>query len=459
MTNNTNQRVQNFISRGKQALEAKRPKLALEMFKQAVELSPTSLEARKNLAAAQLLNFKKYGKSGLSLNFLKLSKLLGVIKISRLLKKGAGLEALREVDELLEIDPFDPKFVELAVKSAECAKLPEIAAIIVEAACTCGDASNKVLLEKAATYYTIAKNYIKARDTYKKILEANPTDQRILQLLKNTEAQLTISSGWEQNAGKVGGTRELLANKEQAEALDRQNKANLAGDDVDASAREYINRLLVNPQDMNATRALARIYLRAKRYQEAIKVLENATIGNSDPELDKMLSNAKLLEFDSIIEKKKKDGEDFTEIEAKRNQFELDDLTARVLRYPNDMHLHFELGSLHVKYEYYDEAVKHLQVAQKSPKDRLEALYLLAKCFIAKGQVDLGIMQLETARDALHTMDDLKKRVIYQLALCAEKSGDIKRSYDLYKEIYSNDVTFSDVESRMVAMSQQLKQM
>ena len=78
-------------------------------------------------------------------------------------------------------------------------------------------------------------------------------------------------------------------------------------------------------------------------------------------------------------------------------------------------------------YEYYDEALEHLQLAQKSPKDRLWALYYLAMCFLMKGQTDMAVMQLETARDQLPMMDDLKKKVVYQLGLCAETQGDLEK--------------------------------
>jgi len=446
------QRVQNFITRGKQSLECGKAFLSIEMFKQALALAPKSIEARKNLRAAQILAFKKNTPNVLSLKVKKLKTIFKQMKIKKLISAGNGLEAMRQAEELLAINPFDQDYIDLAVKAAECANLPEAAALTIEAAYYSSSTNNRSLLEKVATYYTIAKNWSKAKAVYNKILESNPSDQRILQLLKNTEAQLTIASGWEQNAGKQGGTRDLLANPEQVAQLDKQNAAQLVGDDVDLAAKEYLQRLAANPSDMNASRALARIYLKAKRFQEAIKVLEKATAGTSDPELDKMLSGAKLSAFDAIIEERKKCNEDYATIQAERDQFELDDLMSRVERYPNDMHLRYELGSLQVKYEYYDEAIKHLQIAQKSPKDRLEALYLLAKCFIAKGQRDLGVMQLETAKDAIPTMTDLKKRVIYQLALCAEDSGDDKKAYELYKEIYSNDVTFEDVEGRLMTV-------
>ena len=134
-----------------------------------------------------------------------------------------------------------------------------------------------------------------------------------------------------------------------------------------------------------------------------------------------------------------------------------DDLAQRVERYPNDLHLRFELGKQYFTYGYYDDALSHLQLAQKSPKDRLWALYYLAMCFLYKGQVDMGVMQLETARDALPTMDDLKKKVVYQLGLCAESAGDLEKAYQYYKDVYSTDVGFEDLGERMLAVSQALK--
>jgi tetratricopeptide (TPR) repeat protein len=140
-----------------------------------------------------------------------------------------------------------------------------------------------------------------------------------------------------------------------------------------------------------------------------------------------------------------------------KNQFVFDDLASRVERYPNDLHLRYELGVLYYQNEYYDEALEHLQLAQRSPKDRLWALYYLAMCFLMKGQSDMAVMQLETARDAIPTMDDLKKMVVYQLGLCAENAGDLDKAYQYYKDVYSTDVGFADLSERMLSVAQKLK--
>jgi tetratricopeptide (TPR) repeat protein len=172
-----------------------------------------------------------------------------------------------------------------------------------------------------------------------------------------------------------------------------------------------------------------------------------------------MLSQTCIQRFDKLIEeaKEKGDGESAAELEGERDQYRFDDLALRVERYPNDLHLRYEIGVLYYTYGYFDEALEHLQLAQKSPKDRLWALYYLAMCFLAKDQTDMAVMQLETARDAIPTMDELKKKVVYQLGLCAEAAGDLEKAYRCYKDVYSTDVGFEDLSERMLAVSQALK--
>ena len=311
------------------------------------------------------------------------------------------------------------------------------------------------------TYYTMAKRWDKARDAYQKLAELKPGDQRVLQLLKNTEARATMNAGWEQTAGQKGGFQNLIANKEQAAKLDAANKAVIGGGDADLLIAEKIRQIEAEPKNMNARRALARIYIQGKRFYEAIDVLQQAieVSGTMDPELDRMLSNTTVQYYDQQIEALKAEGreDEATQMEQDRNQFVFDDLAQRVERYPNDLHLRFELGRLYFTYGYYDDALTHLQLAQKSPKDRLWALYYLAMCFLNQGQTDMAVMQLETARDALPTMDDLKKKVVYQLGLCAEAAGDLEKAYQYYKDVYSTDVGFEDLSERMLAVSQAIK--
>ncbi len=451
------QKAQNFSNRGRQALEAGKYDLAVEMLDQALTYSPDTLETRRLLRTAQIARFRQSGSNGFGLKikcWQMRSKIMGLVK------KGQGIEAMAEAEKLLALNPLDPDNIECAVKAAEAAGKPEAAAISVEAAYTCG-ARDPKLLERVATYYTLAKRYDKARDAYAKLHDLAPQDQRIIQLLKDAEARATMSAGWDDATGKKGGFQALIANKEQAKKLDQANKAVITGDDAEALIEEKKAQIAREPGNMNFYRALARLYMQNKRFPEAIATLESAQKqGSVDPELDRMLSSVKTADFEYRIEELKKAGktDEAAEVEAEKNQFVFDDLAVRVQRYPNDLHLRYELGYQYYTYEYYDEAIEHLQLAQKSPKDRLDALYCLAMCFIKKGQRDMGVMQLETARDQLPTMDELKKKVVYQLGLCAEEAGDIEKAYAYYKDIYSADVTFADLNERMLRIGKALQE-
>ncbi|MBE6382781.1 MAG: tetratricopeptide repeat protein [Lentisphaerae bacterium] len=451
------QKAQNFTNRGRQALESGRYELAVDMLMEAVAAAPDVLETRKLLRAAQIANFRKNGKTGFGA---KLGYKMAQMKINGLIKKGQAKEAMAEAENLLKQNPLDADNIEVAVKAAEAAGMTDHAAISVEAAYECSN-KDPALLERVATYYSMAKRYDKARDAYQKLAEIKPGDQRVQQLLKNTEAQATMNAGWEQTAGKKGGFQNLIANKEQAKKLDQANKAVITGDDAESLIQEKLQQIAKEPKNMNARRALARLYMQNKRYEEAVNCLAEAieTAGTMDPELDRMLSQARIQYYDQVIEQYRQAGDEASaeQIEGEKNQFVFDDLAQRVERYPNDLHLRYELGLQYYTYGYYDEALEHLQLAQKSPKDRLWALYYLAMCFLAKDQVDMGVMQLETARDQIPTMDDLKKKVVYQLGLCAESQGDLEKAYQYYKDVYSTDVGFEDLSERMLAVSQALK--
>ena len=202
------QKAQNFTNRGRQALETGKYELAVDMLMEAVSAAPDVLETRKLLRTAQIAHFRKEGKAGFGA---KLGYMMARQKIMGLVKKGQGVEAMAEAEKLLCQNPLDPDNIEAAVKAAEAAGKADHAAISIEAAYECSN-KDPALLERVATYYTMAKRWDKARDAYRKLSEMKPGDQRVMQLLKNAEAQATMNSGWTENAGKKGAFQNLIAN-------------------------------------------------------------------------------------------------------------------------------------------------------------------------------------------------------------------------------------------------------
>ncbi len=445
------QQAQNFFNKGVAAFERGNLDIAIDLLMQCVTMAPGFSRARKFLRAAQIAKFKKEKRSRMAAQMQEFSAMLLRMKITGLQKAGKIESALLECEKLLAMNPLHPMNVEIAVEVADAAGHPDAALFTVEAAYE-NNPDDMKLLRRVADYYMTVGEYAKARDAYVKLNAFLPNDQTIFKQLKDAEARVTMASGWEDAAGQKDGYRKLIADKDQAKKLDMQAKSVVAGSDADALIEEARARIEKEPANLNFRRALARLLSQNKRYDEAVVALEEARQANpSDPELDRALTQAKISAFEAKIEALKAAGDaaGAQNLETEMNQFVFDDLVSRVQRYPNDLKLRFELGLQYFKYDYFDDAIGQLQLAQRSPKERVESLYYLSKCFSKKGQRDMAVMQLETANEQLPIMDDLKKKIVFELGCIAEEAGEIEKAFGYYKDVYGADIGFEDIGARM----------
>jgi len=450
-TNQTAQQAQNFYNKGDAAFSRGNLDIAIDLLMQCVTLAPGFSNARRRLRAAQIAKFRREKKSKLASQMQEFWAMFTRGKIKALQKAGKFELALVECEKLLTMNPLHPINVEMTVEVADAADHADAALFTVESAYE-NNPDDMKLLRRVAEYYMKVGDYTKARDAYLKLNAFLPNDQAIFKALKDAETHVTMEAGWEEAAGKKDGYRDLIANKDQAEKLDMRAKSVQSGTDADTLIQEMKDRIANEPNNLNFYRALARLYIQNKRFEEAVATLEDARkINASDPELDRALTQAKISAFESKIDALKASGNhaQAQEMETEMNQFTFDDLSARVQRYPNDLKLRFELGLQYYKYDYYDDAIGQLQLAQRSPKERIESLFFLAKCFSKKGQRDMAVMQLETANDQLPIMDDLKKKVVFELGCLAEEGGDYEKAFNYYKDVYAADIGFEDIGPRM----------
>ena len=444
----------NFFNNGFAAFERGNLDMAVELLLRSLEIDPTSFRTRKFLRAASLQRYVKTKPSPLKIKLSEIASLGAAMKSESLLKAGKINEALVASEKLVEASPLSVKNLSIAAKCAMAANQPDVAAMLFETALQ-ADLGNEAIMTKLAEIYCQAKQWSKAREIYSALLGKHPQDGRLVTLLKDTEARMTMAGGWEDvvSSNKKEGFRDLIKNKEEASKLDMKNKATVAeGDDAEAMIADQKAKIEKDPRNLNYYRGLARIYQQLKRYDEAVETLKKAReINSADPELDRMLTNVTILAYDSKIDALVQAGkpEEADELRATRNQFVFDDLVQRVERYPNDLRLRFELGQQYLMYDAYEDAIQQFQLSQRSPKERTLSLHGLAKCFRAKGQRDMAVMQLETALEQLHVMDDTKKAVLFDLGEMAEEAGDLEKAFKIYREVYGADIAYKDIGEKM----------
>jgi tetratricopeptide (TPR) repeat protein len=436
------------FEKGLAAFERGNLDYAMDMFELALEISPRLLHARKFLRAAAIKK-SKAGKGGAMVHAVStLSGLGGILQAQSQIKKKPE-QAVKGAEALLRKDPFNMTFLNLFAQAAVGADMPEAAVLTLEIAREHYPKDLKTLELLAKLYMTVDRMH-DARVAYEELARQKPNDAGFIKALKDVTALDTMQRGrWEE----ATSYRDVIKDTKEATLLEQQAKAVKTDRDVDALIEETLGKIQREPQNINYKRALADLYVRAERLDEALAVLRDAeaVTGGADPQIERAVSTVRVQMYDRAARDLEAAG-DSAGAEAKRAEkkaFLLQDAEDRVRRYPNDLQFRYELGVLYFDDGRHTEAIQQFQQAGKNPQRRIRSLYYLALCFKQKGQFDIASQQLEKALSELHLMDDTKKDILYELGTVYEAMGDTEKAAAHLKEIYAVDIGYRDVAEKI----------
>ncbi len=444
------QNIRNLHVKALASLE-RNPDMAIDMLSRCVQACPWFLEARTNLRKAEIGRYllKHNGKVAVS-PLAAATAFLPKMKVAGLLKKGKALEALAECEKYLLNEPLNIHYVKLFADTAIAAGRYPAGLMTMELAKEHIPANDVDAVAALGRLYYQTQDYRKAIECLERVHRARPADAAVAKMLKDAEA-LAASGSWEK-AAEAGDFRKALQDTKQQEELDAANKSVKTADDAQKIINETLRKIEKEPKNVNYYLALVGLYLQQKQYQPALDAIETARshVGQ-DPALDLRYAAVRTEQFDAEIAALREAGDEegAAAKQAERDQYVFDDIAERVQRYPNDQHLRFELGEQYWKYGYPDEAIQQFQISQRSPKDRVMSLYLMAQCFRQKGMQDMAVEQLSGALEQLPSMDKQKMDVYYLLGEICEEEGKLDEAAKYFKEIYRADVTYKDVSDRV----------
>ena len=447
-------KTRDLYEKAMSALERGNASYALDMLKQVVAVEPRFTLARKNLRLAQVKTALAAKPNAMTHQMSSLRGTFTLMGAQGKLKKDPKA-ALDGAEKLLAIDPLNFSFLKFFAQAAEAAEMTELATQTLEIARSYY-AKNIEFLRLLARLYIATNQPGGAKDCYATVAELLPNDQVAIKNLKDAAALDTMKvGGWNDMKSDF---RSKLKDKKEAILLEQQAKSVKGDSDIETLIASRLLEIQREPQNMNFRRALADLYVRAERYDDALQALADATkaAGRTDPQIERTTSLIKVRKFEAAIAAARAAGDEAaaTAQETAKSEFLYADAVEMVKRYPNDLQFRYELGYQYYLRKQYNEAIEEFQLAQRNPQRRTRALYYLALCFREKGQPDIAFEQLQKAASELTLMDETKKDVIYEMGLLASQMGRQDEAVAFFKEIYSVDIKYRDITQRIEAAYQ-----
>lgn len=445
--NEVPRKLRELVDKASAAMERGNTDYAVEMLLNVLDTEPRLFEARKLLRTAQVARFVAGGGGAARHLIATLTGLGRMISASALLK-AKPLKALQIAERLMNKDPLNRPFVKLVAQAAIAAELPQTAMHALEIAREAYP-NDVELLFQLGTLYKDNGITDKARETFEALYRLRPNDPRIIKALKDAQAMDSMHRGRWVEVGAKGDYRKVLRDQEEALRLEQAAKAVKTTSDIENLIADQLQKIEREPANVNYRRALADLYARAERYDEALKALEEADriSGGGDPQIDRAISQIRVHQYDAAIQQAHAAGDQAraAALESEKKEYIFTNAQERVKRYPNDLQFKYDLGVLLFERGMFTEAIQQFQQSQRNPQRRIRSLYYLARCFEEKGQLDIAAEQLEKAASELSVLDNTKKDILYELGIVYERMGRADKAVELFKEIYAVDIAYRDV--------------
>ncbi|GAB4149007.1 MAG: hypothetical protein Tsb009_23130 [Planctomycetaceae bacterium] len=457
MVSDKNKIAADCWKRGNEALSREQWDYAVKMATQAMSLAPDNVLYRKTLRGATKKMYKDNG-SGARMASMKLMKIRGRIKKAQMTKDWKALD--KAAEEGLLINPWDAALNAAVGEACKNIGLNEVALFGYEEAVKASP-DNKEYNRAYALLQEERGNYQEAIACWNRIAKLDPLDGQARSKLTQLEADTVINRGGYEGAET---TRDVKTGYD----YDRhQSAAKTAGQEVDGpgmSAEADMQRAIrKDPSNKDNYLKLADYYKRENRLTEAAEMLKTALdlTGGGDHTIREQLEDVELEQLrhnqSLAMESARKNPEDET---ARKNSAalarelihrEIEVLTSRVERYPQDARIKFDLAKRHKRLKSFAKAIPLLQQASGDTRLEREVLVMLGECFFEEKKLPLALRQFEKARDLVNSNDhpDLFKKIYYALGRLYELGDKQEQAEEHYQEVLGVDFEYRDTLKRL----------
>ena len=113
----------------------------------------------------------------------------------------------------------------------------------------------------------------------------------------------------------------------------------------------------------------------------------------------------------------------------------------------------YRLGLTYQEMGMTDDAIKALEGATKSPRQRFDAASLLGRLYLERNELPLAIEWLERAAEAPAPTPDAGRSLLYDLAKALETVGESSRALAVFVELESESGGYRDVPEQIERLS------
>jgi len=449
--------LRRIYTKANEAAQRENLDYAIDLFNQVLEKEPGLFECRKALREAQ---FRKAGDGGSGF-FKRMLSGAGsspqVAKARMAMSKNPA-EALAIAEQILNGDPNSSAAHHIIVDAAKALDLPHTGVLSLETLLKNSPKNKGLAIEFADALSASGGDASRGEQILNELLRARPGDGELSKALKNLSARKTMDKGgYTALEGGQGSYRDILKNKDEAVSLEQEKRVVKAEDVAERLIGEYEARLETEPNNLKLVRELAKLYMEKKQFDRALEFYDrvrNSPMGN-DPSLERAMAETNVRRFDYQAEQLDPAAPDFAEqsakIQTEKLNFQVAECQKRVEKYPTDLAIRFEMGSLYFQAGKIGEAIGEFQKAQGNPHKRIAAMSYLAQCFAKRKMFDLAARTLQNAIKEKPVFDDEKKDLVYNLGCVLESMGKKEEAVEQFKIIYELDISYKDVAAKVDA--------
>lgn len=441
------------FKKGSEAALKKNWGYAVSMFRQAADISPANLLFRQSLRASQEKQYNDNGK-GAMMASMKVMPIRASMKTAKYKKDWKNIQRLAE--DGIAINPWDAGFNADLGEAAKNLGNTEIAVFAYERAVK-HDKDNLDYLRTLAGLYEERGNFESAIGCYRRVLTIDKLDSSARTKITQLQAQSVMERGGYEGATD---TRDVMADHEVQKRL-KLGDSNAGGPGASQEV-DLKHAIRKDPANKDNYLKLAAIQRRSGKLEEAKESLQKALDASGgdisireqmeDVELDMMRASVQAAKEAYLADKDNAEKKQhYSQMATELMRREISVYGERVLRYPADSRLKFELAKRYITAKKHEEAIPLLQQSRGDNRIKGEVFLLLGKCFIIKKEYSLAKRQLEQAIPELNYDDfpEQFKESHYYLGRVHEQLKDVNAAITSYQEVLAVDYNYQDIRERI----------